>query len=197
MSGAKEALELLEDCKGKLDTVQGLLSGMDQLVLHEPQAKRDIWKQKVSNQRDEYNSLQRQWSKDYARFGGKDKYEDERAALLGHRYPGGGGAPMMGGGGAAGLDPESQMSMQRSHAAIDELEERGMAMLGSLASQRERLKGVHKKVLDVMNTLGVSNSLIRVIEKRQAADVVLMLVGMVLTVVILILTWVYLRPKRH
>jgi len=26
---------------------------------------------------------------------------------------------------------------------------------------------VHKKVLDVMNTLGVSNSLIRMIEKRQ------------------------------
>ena len=76
------------------------------------------------------------------------------------------------------MDPESQMAMQRSHKAIDELEERGMAMLGSLASQRERLKGVHKKVLDVMNTLGVSNSLIRVIEKRQSQDVVLMLVGM-------------------
>jgi len=116
-----------------------------QCLCIEPQAKRDIWKQKVSNQRDEYNSLQRQLSKDYARFGGKDKYEDERAALLGDRYGGagggGGGGGGMGGGGAQGLDPESQMAMQRSHKAIDELEERGLAMLGSLSSQRERLKG--------------------------------------------------------
>ena len=196
LTDTTEALETLEDCKGKLSTIQGLLSGMDQLVLQEPQAKRDIWKQKVSNQRDEYNSLQRQWTKDFSRFGGKDKYENERAALLGDRYAGGAGMSMTGAG-RGGLDPESQMSMQRSHAAIDELEEKGMAMLGSLASQRERLKGVHKKVLDVMNTLGVSSSLIRVIEKRQAADVVLMLVGMLVTVVILILTWIYLRPKRH
>ena len=117
-----------------------------QCLYTEPQAKRDIWKQKVSNQRDEYNSLQRQWSKDYTRFGGKDSCEVERAALLGDRYGGaggggGGGGGGMGGGGAQGLDPESQMAMQRSHKAIDELEERGLAMLGSLSSQRERLKG--------------------------------------------------------
>ncbi len=42
----------------------------------------------------------------------------------------------MGGGGGGGrgggetLDPESQMALQRSHKAIDDLEERGMAMLG-------------------------------------------------------------------
>jgi len=47
-SSPKEALEVLEDCKGKLDTIQGLLAGMDQLVGHEPSAKRDVWKQKVS-----------------------------------------------------------------------------------------------------------------------------------------------------
>ena len=174
----KDALDALEDCKGKLDTVQGLLAGMEQLVQQEPSHKRDVWKQKVSNQRDEYHSLHRAWERDYQRHGGRDLHEQQRAALLGDRHPGAAAGRGGDAGGGGSMDPESQMAMQRSHKAIDELEERGMAMLGSLASQRERLKGVHKKVLDVMNTLGVSNSLIRVIEKRQSQDVVLMLVGM-------------------
>jgi Golgi SNAP receptor complex protein 2 len=174
MTGSKEVLDVLDDCKGKLETIQGLLGSMDQLLQQEPSHKREVWKQKVSNQRDEYISLQRAWAKDYARHGGHSQYEDERAALLGNRYPGTGAGAAPGKGGP--LDPESQRALDRSHQAIDDLEQRGMAMLGSLANQRERLKGVHKKVLDVMNTLGVSNSLIRVIEKRQSTDVVLMLV---------------------
>jgi hypothetical protein len=39
---------------------------------------------------------------------------------------------MPGGGGTGGsaMDPEALMALQRSHQAVDELEERGMAMLG-------------------------------------------------------------------
>mmetsp|Transcript_27547 Transcript_27547/g.89720 ORF Transcript_27547/g.89720 Transcript_27547/m.89720 type:complete len:109 (-) Transcript_27547:128-454(-) len=64
-----------------------------------------------------------------------------------------------------------------------------------LFSQREQLKNVHKKVLDVMNTLGVSNSLIRVIEKRQAMDIILLFAGMIGTVFILVMVWIYFRRK--
>ncbi len=67
--------------------------------------------------------------------------------------------------------------IHRSTAAVDDLEAHGANLLGSLSSQRERLKSAHKKVLDVMNTLGVSNSLIRVIERRQTMDLVWMAVG--------------------
>ena len=68
---------------------------------------------------------------DYARHGGREKYENERAALLGDRHPSAGSSmPGGSGGGTGAMDPESQMAMQRSHQALDELEERGMAMLG-------------------------------------------------------------------
>jgi Golgi SNAP receptor complex protein 2 len=51
------------------------------------------------------------------------------------------------------------------------------------------------QVLDVMNTLGVSNSLIKVIERRQTMDLVWMFVGMVVTIVVLAVTWIYFRRK--
>ena len=70
MTGSKEVLDVLDDCKGKLETIQGLLGSMDQLLQQEPSHKREVWKQKVSNQRDEYISLLRAWAKDYARHGG-------------------------------------------------------------------------------------------------------------------------------
>jgi hypothetical protein len=51
------------------------------------------------------------------------------------------------------------------------------------------------QVLDVMNTLGVSNSLIKVIERRQTMDLVWMFVGMIVTIVVLAVTWIYFRRK--
>jgi hypothetical protein len=40
---------------------------MEQLVMNEGAAKRDIWKQKVKNLSDEYQSLYKSWEKDARR----------------------------------------------------------------------------------------------------------------------------------
>jgi hypothetical protein len=45
-----------------------LQSSMEQLVVHEGAAKRDIWKQKVKNLSDEYHSLHKSWEKDARRL---------------------------------------------------------------------------------------------------------------------------------
>ena len=50
-------------------------------------------------------------------------------------------------------------------------------------------------MLDVMNTMGISNSLIRVIERRQTTDLLFLFAGMAFTLVALYLTWVYVRRK--
>jgi hypothetical protein len=41
---------------------------MEQLVMNEGAAKRDIWRQKVKNLSDEYQSLYKSWEKDARRL---------------------------------------------------------------------------------------------------------------------------------
>ncbi|KAM8989084.1 Golgi SNAP receptor complex member 2 isoform 3-T3 [Guaruba guarouba] len=65
--------------------------------------------------------------------------------------------------------------------------------------QREELlartfttNGTHKKILDVANMLGLSNTVMRLIEKRAFQDKYFMIGGMILTCVIMLLVVQYL-----
>ena len=64
-------------------------------------------------------------------------------------------------------------------------------MLNSLGEQRGRLKKAHRTVLDIANVLGLSNSLLQMIERREFGDRVIVFGGMVLTCIILIACWWY------
>ncbi|XP_063815527.1 Golgi SNAP receptor complex member 2 isoform X3 [Pseudophryne corroboree] len=52
--------------------------------------------------------------------------------------------------------------------------------------------GTQKKILDVANMLGLSNTVMRLIEKRAFQDKVIMIGGMLLTCVIMVLVFKYL-----
>jgi Golgi SNAP receptor complex protein 2 len=56
----------------------------------------------------------------------------------------------------------------------------GQETLSSLMSQRDRLKGVQKKTLDMLNYLGISNSLMRSVERRDNVDKWIVYIGMIL-----------------
>jgi len=188
-SAPQEQSSAVTDARKALDQAKGLLANMDSLVGSESAQKRDIWKHKMQNLREELKSLGAACDKEARRVGSKEQEEADRAALFGGGRRGGNMA------GPSQEDVENNVSLKRSTAAVDDLEARGMMMLGNLSGQKEMLKGAHKKVLDVMNTLGVSNSLIRVIERRQTMDLVWMVVGMVVTIAILAVTWIYFRRK--
>jgi len=53
------------------------------------------------------------------------------------------------------------------------------------------LKGAQKKILDIANTLGLSNTVMRLIEKRTFQDKFVLFGGMILTCIIMILIWIY------
>jgi Golgi SNAP receptor complex protein 2 len=74
---------------------------------------------------------------------------------------------------------------------MDDLIGSGTAILTSLREQRSSLKGVHRKLLDLANTLGLSNSVIRMIERRAYEDKFVLWGGMLVTTVILFLIWKY------
>ena len=69
--------------------------------------------------------------------------------------------------------------------------EQGARVLEAMHEQRDRLKSAHRKALDVLNSAGLSDSLLRVIDRRQKMDAHLVYGGMVVTVLFMLLFWVW------
>ncbi len=82
--------------------------------------------------------------------------------------------------------------LQDSNRGMDELIASGTNIIGNIREQRVTLKGAHKKILDVANTLGLSNTVLRLIERRTHRDKFILFGGMAVTLVIMWLLWKYL-----
>lgn len=76
-------------------------------------------------------------------------------------------------------------SLDRSNRAAQNIHEMGSSILSSLGQQNELIKSAHRKLLDVGNTLGLSRSVMRMIENRQNLDKMLVYGGMLLTLLFL------------
>lgn len=77
---------------------------------------------------------------------------------------------------------------------VDEMTAMGKAVLESLKSQRGILKKARRKAIDLANVLGVSSSVIRMIEKRDYGDRIIVFVGMFLA--LLVLAFLYYVVSR-
>lgn len=86
-------------------------------------------------------------------------------------------------------DGAVRQSAESSKRMLEEAYQTGAAILGGMATQRDTLKSAHRKALDVLNSTGLSASLLRVIERRQSMDKILAYGGMALTLVLVILLY--------
>jgi len=82
--------------------------------------------------------------------------------------------------------------LQSTNHGMDELLHSGSNILSNLRDQRSTLKGVQRKMLDLMTTLGLSNTVLRFIDRRTHQDKFILFGGMLLTCVIMFLIWKYL-----
>ena len=163
------------------------------LVVQENTSKRDIWKRKVEQiveDCDQYRvALDRFKSRENRRQADqRDRDElmhrvtsDDEFRLLVGQYDAEAGA---------------RISLQRSGGMVDELMSHAGNVLGALGDQRERLKGAQHRMLDFLNTMGVSSSLLRVIDRRQRMDAILVYGGMFVVTVVLILMYMWLGRKK-
>ena len=85
-------------------------------------------------------------------------------------------------------------SLVRSQRMVGEYLASGQTALASLADQRQRLKGVQRRVLDIANIMGVSNSLLRMSERRTTVDKLIVYGGMLL--ISGLLYWAWCRAGR-
>lgn len=81
--------------------------------------------------------------------------------------------------------------MSGAHRGVDDMIMTGHGVLDSLRSQRETLKGAQKRILDIGNTLGLSNHTMKIIEKRISEDKYVLFGGMGVTLLVIILVIYY------
>jgi len=83
-------------------------------------------------------------------------------------------------------------ALHDSSRGLDDLLGSGNSIIQNLREQRVTLKGAHKRILDIANTLGLSNTIMRLIDKRGTQDKWIVFGGMIVTGVIMFVVWNYL-----
>lgn len=68
----------------------------------------------------------------------------------------------------------------------------GGAVLSNLREQRSILKNTRKNLMDTLNSIGLSNSVMRLIEKRHIGDKFILFGGMIILTILMFLIWYFL-----
>lgn len=82
-------------------------------------------------------------------------------------------------------------AMQNAHQGVDEMLYTGSNVLDNLRSQRDTLKTARTRILDIGNTLGLSNHTMMLIERRIKQDKWVMFGGMIVTLLVIALVVYY------
>ncbi|KAL9341924.1 hypothetical protein Peur_065249 [Populus x canadensis] len=180
-SGGLDSPELSFVVKKDISQVLSLCADMDRLwrsVQAKPQ--RDLWRRKVELVTEEAGSLKESLDRYFARNQRRMKEAQERAELLGRAN--GDSAHVL-----RIFDEEAQamQSVHNSKRMLADSISTGAAILSKYSEQRERLKRAQRKALDVLNTVGLSNAVLRLIERRNRFDRWIKYFGMLITLVIL------------
>ena len=84
-------------------------------------------------------------------------------------------------------------SLQRSNRGVDDLLDQGQAMLETLRDQRETyLKGFQRKMKDIAATVGMSTTVMGLVQRRQEGDKYVLFGGMVATCIVMLLVYKFL-----
>nr|GEU54780.1 membrin-11 [Tanacetum cinerariifolium] len=182
LAGTAESPELSVSVRRDIAHIQTMCSDMDNLyrsVGSKPQ--RDLWKRKVEQIAEEADSFRNSLDRYMQRHQRRLQEAQERAELLGRANGESSHVLRI-------FDEEAQamQSARNSSRMLEEATATGAAILAKYSEQRERLKGAQRKALDVLNTLGLSNSVLRLIERRNRVDQWIKYGGMILTFIIVI-----------
>jgi Golgi SNAP receptor complex protein 2 len=157
---------------------------MQSLVSKETPAQRQVWKRKILELREDSSSLRRQ-GEHYDRMVHSNVLQQrERNELLTRRKNR-----------AAGAESDYQnyaqeaQSLDQSQLMVGDLLSTGEASLTGLVQQRQQMRGIKRRVFDMGNKLGISNSTMRIIERRDITDAYLVFGGMVVTCIVIYFCW--------
>ncbi|KAJ1136596.1 hypothetical protein NDU88_003011 [Pleurodeles waltl] len=185
----KQSIHLVEnEIQARIDQIFSNLERLEILSSKEPPNKRQHAKLRVDQLKYDVQHLQTGLRNFQHRRYAHEQQEREREELMTRTYTTNDSATTI------PIDETLQFnsSLHNAHRGMDELLGSGTSILEGLRDQRKTLKGAQKKILDVANMLGLSNTVMRLIEKRAFQDKAIMIGGMVVTCVIMFLVVKYL-----
>ena len=168
-----------------LDELDRQLDVMEKdFVWQETPAQREKWKRKIVQLRHE-STLLRQQGTACRNARNTSAYHSEHAELLRRRR----------GGGRDQVESDmhnyaqEQQSLDQSNMMANSLIAQGEASLQDLVAQRNRLRNVRGVLTDIGNRLGITDSTMRIIERRDITDAYLVAAGMVVTCLVFYFVW--------
>ncbi|KAK3149818.1 hypothetical protein QOZ80_3AG0223340 [Eleusine coracana subsp. coracana] len=183
--GAAGVQAAAEEVRREVAQIQTLCAQMDRLWRSIPaKGQRDLWKRKVEQLSEEVDSLKETLDRNSLHQQKRILEAKERAELF-ERANGESSHVLR------IFDDEAQamQSARSSSRMLEEAYETGVAILHKYADQRDRLKSAQRKALDVLNTVGLSNSVLKLIERRHRVDKWIAYAGMIITIVVMIVFW--------
>ncbi|KAG8505030.1 Golgi SNAP receptor complex member 2 [Galemys pyrenaicus] len=185
----KQSLHLVEnEIQASIDQIFSHLERLEILSSKEPPNKRQNAKLRVDQLKYDVQHLQTALRNFQHRRYTREQQERQREELLSRTFTTNDSDTTI------PMDESLQFnsSLQKIHHGMDDLIGGGHSILEGLRAQRLTLKGTQKKILDIANMLGLSNTVMRLIEKRAFQDKYFMIGGMLLTCVIMFLVVQYL-----
>ncbi|GIY19822.1 golgi SNAP receptor complex member 2 [Caerostris extrusa] len=173
-----ESIALVEqDLQSLLDTINENCTKLDILVNKEIPSRRVAARVQVDQLKYDFRHFQTSLQNAIHRRLVREQEMKEREELLSQRFsPNPQNTTIM-----IDTSLQTNTSLQNANRGINELLDSGNSMLTNLREQKMSLKGAHKKILDIANTLGLSNTVMRLIEKRTYQDKYILFGGMILT----------------
>uniref|UniRef100_A0A8C9TRJ3 Golgi SNAP receptor complex member 2 n=1 Tax=Scleropages formosus TaxID=113540 RepID=A0A8C9TRJ3_SCLFO len=188
-SDRSQVTELLEnELQARIDSIFSHLERLEMLASKEPPNRRQNAKLRVDQLKYDVQHLQTGLRNFQHRRYAREAQEREREELMARTFTTNDADTSI------PIDETLQFnsSLHNAHRGMDELLGSGSSILDGLRDQRGTLKGTHKKMLDVANMLGLSNTVMRLIEKRAFQDKFIMIGGMLVTCVVMFLAVKYL-----
>ncbi|XP_053389703.1 Golgi SNAP receptor complex member 2-like, partial [Mercenaria mercenaria] len=184
-----EHVHLVEnEIQAHIDLVVSNCERLDILVNKEPPTRRSNAKMKADQLKYDCQHLQSALRQLQHRRYQKEQEERDREALLTRRFERNDADTTI----AMDAALQHNTKLNDANREMDNLLGHGSSLLTNLKEQRYTLKNAHKKILDIANTLGLSNTVMRFIERRTTQDKYILYTGMIVTCIIMFLAWKYL-----
>eukprot|EP00033_Pygsuia_biforma_P004531 GCRY01004971.1.p1 GENE.GCRY01004971.1~~GCRY01004971.1.p1 ORF type:complete len:204 (-),score=27.49 GCRY01004971.1:93-704(-) len=145
---------------------------------------RDIWSVRKNQLKDDLSSLERRLRLYTAKVKRRMADAEERANLLGRVNP---NSTQI----VVDNMYEERQKIEESDRLLDGYIASGLASLEKLQAQKQIFKNARQKILDIANSLGLSNTIMKVTRRRIIVDRIIMYSLMVFTLLTIFLMWWY------
>jgi Golgi SNAP receptor complex protein 2 len=165
------------------------LEELERLANREPKSHRDDYKRRVMHLKASHQHIKSSLESFMRRKNYNPSFESQKEDLFSK-------ADLEGGWGSAIRDTEvaENSSLNQSQQMVKNYIAIGQQTLEELVGQRDRLKTVQRKVFDMLNYLGLSNSLMKSVERRDVTDKWIVIAGALIISCLLFCIW-YFRSR--